>query len=59
MVTGVEIRRIWLRLRWLEDVQVDLRRIGVRSRRRRAQDREGWTGVVGKKSQMPMGIILN
>ena len=34
-----------LRTRWLEDVENDLRRIGVRRRRKEAEDRRTWSGI--------------
>jgi hypothetical protein len=36
------------RKRWLDDLEEDLRKLGVKGRRRKAEDREEWRHVVKK-----------
>ena len=46
-------RRGRLRMRWLDDVSMDLRKMGVNERRDRARNREAWRHIVVEAKAHP------
>jgi hypothetical protein len=38
----------WRRLRWVDDLEEDLKKIGIRGWRRMAEDREGWRRAIAE-----------
>ena len=41
------------KMRWLDDVSTDLRKIGINERRDRARDREAWRRIVKEAKAHP------
>jgi len=41
------------KMRWLDDVSTDLRKMGINERRDRARDREAWRGIVKEAKAHP------
>jgi len=41
------------KMRWLDDVSTDLRKMGINERRDRARDREAWRRIVKKANALP------
>ena len=52
-----EGRRSRGRPSWFDDVEKDLRKMGVRCWRRQAEDREGWRRVI-KEAQGPTWTVV-
>jgi hypothetical protein len=46
-------RRGRLKMRWLDDVSTNLRKMGINERRDRARDREAWRRIVKKAKAHP------
>ena len=44
------------KMRWLDDVSTDLRKMGIEEWRDRARDREAWRRIVKKKAKAHAGL---